>query len=132
MNEREEFLQYFRPVFTKLVERLETMSEAEVLESLLEVKAAQSIYGEELRERLAETIRARPRAQTHAGWTGRVTREELSELASIQTFFNSVEKLKAKAAAKARPVGRRSHFGLLEDALNERLKLLQSGQSGDS
>jgi len=38
MNEREDFLQHFRPVFIEKVERLETMTEAQVLDGLLEVK----------------------------------------------------------------------------------------------
>ena len=43
MNEREEFLQNFRPVFIEMVDRFETMTESQVLDGLLKVKVARGI-----------------------------------------------------------------------------------------
>ena len=58
MNEREEFLKYFRSAFARLAEQLDTRTESEVLDGLLKVRAARSVYKEELTERI-ETMKAR-------------------------------------------------------------------------
>ncbi len=133
MNEREEFLQYFRPVFIEMVERLETMTGTQVLDGLLEVKVARSIYEEEFAERIKELINAEPRERPRVAWAGRVTREELAYLGSIQAFFNSANKLRSRAGAKVRPLDASPLvFGSLKDALNGRLESLRKRPSGDS
>lgn len=131
MNGREQFLQFFRSVFIGMVERLETMTETQVLDGLMEVKVARSIYKEEFTERIKEMISAEPRERPRVAWAGRVTREELAYLGSIQAFFNSVNKLRSRTRAKAPPLGG-PWFDLLEDALNERLESLRKRPSGDS
>jgi hypothetical protein len=54
MNEREDFLQHFRPVFIETVERLDTMTETQVLDGLLEVKAARRIWKEKSTKRIKD------------------------------------------------------------------------------
>jgi hypothetical protein len=54
MNEREDFLQHFRPVFIEMVERLDTTTETQVLDGLLEVKAARRIWKEEFTKRIKD------------------------------------------------------------------------------
>ena len=133
MNEREDFLQYFRPVFIEMVERLETMTEAQVLDGLLEVKAARSIYKEEFTERIKELFNAEFRERSRVALTGQVTREELAYLGSIQAFFISVNKINSRAGAKVRPLGALpSAIDSLEGALNERLESLRKGPNSDS
>jgi hypothetical protein len=133
MNEREDFLQYFRPVFIEMVERLETMTEAQVLDGLLEVKVARSIYKEEFTERIKELVNAEFRERPRVALTGQATREELAHLGYIQAFFNSVNKLNSRTGAKVRPLGALpSAIDSLEDALNERLESLRKGPNSDS
>ena len=133
MNEREDFLQYFRPVFIEMVERLETMTEAQVLDGLLEVKAARSIYKEEFTERIKELVNAEFGERPRVALTGQATREELAYLGSIQAFFNSVNKLNSRAGANVRPLGALpSAIDSLEGALNERLESLRKGPNCDS
>ena len=124
MNEREEFLQYFRPVFISMVERLDTMTESQVLAGLLEVRAARNVWKEELAERFEEMIQTGPPERPRVAWAKGDTRELLAHLVSIQPFFNSVNKLRSRVGPKAPPLGSRS-FDLLEDALNERLESLR-------
>ena len=131
MNEREEFLQYFRPVFINIVERLDTMTESQVLAGLLEVRAARNVWKEELTERFEEMIQTGPGERPRVAWAMGDTREQLAHLVSIQAFFNSVNKLRSRVGPKAPPLGSRS-FDLLEDALNERLESLRRGPSSDS
>jgi hypothetical protein len=131
MNEREEFLQYFRPVFISMVERLDTMTESQVLDGLLEVRAARNLWKEELAERFEEMIQTGPGERPRVAWTEGDTREQLAHLVSIQAFFNSVNKLRSRVGPKAPPLGSRS-FDLLEDALNERLESLRKGPTSDS
>lgn len=134
MNEREDFLQHFRPVFIEMVERLETMTETQVLDGLLEIKTARTIWKEEFTERIQELIDADPRARPRVVLAGQATREELisaeraqlAYLGSIQAFFNSVNKLNSRAGAKVRPLGALpSAIDSLEDALNQRLESLR-------
>jgi hypothetical protein len=141
MNEREDFLQHFRPVFIEMVERLETMTEAQVLDGLLEVKAARSIWKEEFTERIKELINAEPRGRPRVALAGQATREELISAqnaqsaypGSIQAFFNSANKLNSRAGAKVRPLGALpSAIDSLEDALNERLESLRKRPNSDS
>jgi hypothetical protein len=140
MNEREDFLQHFRPVFIGMVERLETMTEAQVLDCLLEVKAARGIWKEEFAERIEELINAEPPGRPRVPLAGQATREELIRaqraqldyLGSIQAFFNSVNKLNSRAGANARPLGALpSAIDSLEDALNERLESLRKRPNSD-
>ncbi len=104
MNEREEFLQNFRPVFIEMVDRFETMTESQVLDGLLKVKVERGIYKEEFTHRIEEMMNAEPRERPRVAWDGRVAREDLAYLASIQAFFNSVNKLRLRRA-KAPPLG---------------------------
>lgn len=131
MNEREQFLQSFRPAFINIVERLDTMTESQVLDGLLQVRAARNIWKEELADRFDEMTQAgpweRPRVALAKGGTG----EQFAHLVSIQAFFNSVDKLRSRAGPKAPPLGSRS-FDLLEDALNMRLETLRNGPSNDA
>jgi hypothetical protein len=131
MNEREEFLQFFRLAFVNIVERLDTMSESEVLDRLLEVRAARDIWKEELAERFGEIIKAEPGERPRVSLAKEGTREQFTHLVSIQAFFNSVNELRSRVGPKAPPLGSRS-FDLLEDALTERLDLLRKEPSGDS
>jgi hypothetical protein len=134
MNEREEFLQYFKSVFTNMVERMETMTETQVLDGLREVKAARNIYEEEFAERMEAMIqtevRERPRRVVKAA---RNIGEALAYLRSIQPFFNSVNKLRSQLGAKARSGGSpRCLFDSLEDALKNRLETLRKRPSSGS
>jgi hypothetical protein len=128
MNEREDFLQRFRPVFIDMVERLATMTESQVLDGLLEVKAARSIWKEEFAERINELVNAEPWGRPRVPLAGQVARKELISvqraqvdyLGSIQAFFNSVSKLNSRVGAKVRPLGALpSAIDSLEEALNE-------------
>jgi hypothetical protein len=129
MNEREEFLQYFRSAFVKLVEQLDTMTESEVLDGLLKVRAARSVYKEYLAEGIS-TMKARPLQRLPVAWPSQDTNEALVYLGSELAFSNSVNKLRTRAGAKA-PPGRRHPFGHLEDALNDRLELLRKLPGGN-
>lgn len=134
MNEREEFLQYFQSAFTNMVERMETMTESQVLDGLLEVKAARNIYEEEFTERIEAMVHTqageRPRRAVR---TARNTGEELVYLSSIHTFLNSVNKLRSRLGPSARSGGSPAClFDSLEDALKKRLETLRKGPSNDS
>jgi hypothetical protein len=128
MNDREKFLRHFKSVFTDIVERLETMTEGQVLDCLLEVKAARNIYKEEFSDRIDAMVQTQPRSLVG----GEGARDVLGFLGSNQVFFNSVEKLRSQARAKARSGGS-SHcfFDSLEDALNDRLEALRNGPGHD-
>ena len=141
MNEREDFLQHFRPVFIEMVERLDTMTETQALDGLLEVRAARSIWKEEFTERIKELINAEPQERSRVVLAGQATREgmisaqhtQLAYLGSIQAFFNSVHKLNARAGAKVGPPGTLpSAIDSLEDALNERIESLRKRPNSDS
>jgi hypothetical protein len=141
MNEREDFLQHFRPVFIEMVERLDMMTETQVLDGLLEVKIARTIWKEKFTERIQELIDAEPRARPRVVLAGQATREELisaqraqlAYLGSLQAFFNSANKLNSRAGAKLRPMGALpSAIDSLEDALNERLESLRKGPNSNS
>lgn len=105
MNEREEFLQYFQSVFTKMVERIETMTETQVLDGLQEVKAARNIYDEEFSERIQVMIQSQVQERPRVVKAWRNTSEELAYLRSIQAFLNSVNKLRSQLGARARSGG---------------------------
>jgi hypothetical protein len=131
MNERAEFLQNFRTVFIRMVDRLESMTEAEVLDGLLQVKAARNMYKEEFFEQV-KAIQIEPRVRRNA-------LDEFAYLSSIQVFVSSVNKLRSRAAERTRlvdqrvyTVSARSVFDSLEVALNERLDALRRGPSSDS
>ena len=131
MNEREEFLRNFRPVFIKLVERLETMTESQILDGHLEVRAARDVYKAEIAQRIGKMIPAGSRELPQIARRA-YTREEIAYLVSVQAFLNSLNRLRSRAGAKATPLGGFSFFGLLEDALNERLEVLTKKPSSDS
>jgi hypothetical protein len=131
MNEREEFLQHFRSVFVTIVERLDTMTESQVLDGLLEVKAARSVYKEALTDGIEAMSQARPLERPRFDWAPHDTQEALVHFGSVQSFFSSVHKLKTRAGARALP-GRRHPFGSLEDALNERLGSLRKRPGGNA
>lgn len=131
MNEREEFLRRFRSVFIQMVDRLDTMTEDQVLKGILEVKAARAIHTAELAARMAALIQAGPQQPAGATWTGRSTREELASLASIHTFYTSVQKLQSRAGAKVPTLGPLP-FNALENALHERLDSLRNGPRGEA
>lgn len=135
MNEREEFLRYFGPVFINLVERLDTMTEDQVLESLHEVKTARKVWAEEFARRIEEMTQPGPRERPEVELALGYTREQVDYLASIQTsfqsFLNSRKKLRSRAGAKSRSGGA-SPDDSLEDALNERLDLLRKRPELDS
>jgi hypothetical protein len=128
MNEREDFLQYFRPVFIEMVERLETMTEAQVLGGLQEVRIARKVWVEEFAQRIEETTQPGPRERPRVGMALGYTPEQLAYLASTQTYFlaflNSLKQLRSRAGARVRSGGT-SPFDSLEDALNERLESLR-------
>ena len=141
MNEREDFLQHFGPVFIEMVERLETMTESQVVDGLLEVKRARGIWKEEFTERIKVLINAEARERPRIVLAGQATREELisaqraqlAYLGSIQAFFNSVNKLISRVGEKVRPLGGLpSAIDSLEDALNERLESLRKRPNSDS
>lgn len=134
MNEREEFLRHFMSVFVEMVERLDRMTESQVLDALVEVQAARRIWKEELAERIGTLMHADDAERPRAALPGRGADEEFAYLSSIQSIFNSANKLnesRLRAGAKAVPLGALP-FGALEDALNERLGSFRNGASGDS
>lgn len=134
MNDREEFLQFFRSEFIKMVERLDTMTESQVLDGLLEVRTARKVYEEEFAERIEKMIQPGPRERPQVAMAMGYTREQLAYLVSVQTFwqafFNSLEKLRSRAGARARSGGT-TPFDSLEYALNEQLESLRKRPSGD-
>lgn len=116
-----------------MVERLDTMTETQVLDGLLEVKAVRSIWKEEFTVRIKELIKAVSRERPQVRSAGQATREELAYLGSIQAFFESVNKLNSRSGAKVRPLGALpSAIDSLEDAFNERLELLRKRANSDS
>lgn len=134
MNPREEFLENFRSVFISMVDRLDTMTESQVLDGILEVKAARSIYEKEFAERIATLIQSGRSERSRTAWVTPVAREEIASIASLQVLFNSVNKLnelRSRAGAKARPLGTLP-FGALEDALNARLESLRKRPKGNA
>ena len=130
MNEREEFLQYFRSAFATLVEQLDTMTESQVMDCLLEVKAARNVYKEELAEGI-QMMKAKPLQRLPIAWPAQDTKEASVYLGSELAFFNSVHQLRTRAGANALQ-GRRHPFGSLEDALNERLEWLRKRPGSNS
>jgi hypothetical protein len=138
MNERAEFLEHFRSVFIRMVDRLELMTETEVLNGLLQVKAARNIYQEEFLERI-KAIQAEPAARHRVAGAPRNTRDEFAYLSSVQVFVNSVNKLRSQVGERASTVSQHvstAHpswiFNTLEVALNDRLAALRRGPSNDS
>lgn len=131
MDERQEFLTYFRSEFIKMVDRLDTMTESQVLDGISEVRTARSIWKEKITERIGEMIHAEPRERPKVAGGMPYAREEIAFLISFQAFFNSVNKLRLRAGAEAPPLGGPG-FDLFENALNERLELLRKGPSNDS
>jgi len=107
------------------------MTESEVLDGLLEVKAARNVYTEELVEGIETMIQARPLERHRVAWASQDSHEALAYLGSNHAFFKSVNKLRTRAGAKALP-GRRHPFGSLEDALNERLESLRKRPGGNA
>ena len=117
------------------------MTETQVLDGLLEVKIARTIWKEKFTERIQELIDAEPRARPRVVLAEQVTRLELisaqraqlAYLGSLQAFFNSANKLNSRAGAKVRPMGALpSAIDALEDALNERLQSLRKGPNSNS
>jgi hypothetical protein len=117
------------------------MTETQVLDGLLEVRAARSIWKDEFTDRIKELISAEPRGRHRGALAGQATREELiiaqraqlAYLGSIQAFFNSVNKLNSRSGAKVRPLGALpSAIDSLEDALIERLESLRERPNSDS
>lgn len=131
MNEREEFLQNFRSAFIKMVERLDTMTESQVLDGILLVKASRNIYKEELSEQVGAMNQARLRERPQVPWATRETREALADPGSMHAFSFSVHKLRSRAGAKA-PLGTHNPFNALEAALKERLESLRERPSGNA
>jgi hypothetical protein len=111
-----------------MVDRLETMTEDQVLRGLQEVGSARKVWAEEFAQRLEELPQPGPwelpRMRTSPGYT----REQLDDLASTQIFFqthlNSLKNLRSQARTRTRSGGI-SPFDPLEDALNERLESLR-------
>lgn len=131
MNERTEFLQYFRNVFVTMVDRLEAMTETEVLNGLLQVKIAREVYREEFLERI-QAIQAEPPQRLRAAGAPQNTLDAFAYLSSIHVFVNSLNKLKSHVGQSAGPRDKhvytgpaRSIFGSLEVALNDRLETLR-------
>lgn len=134
MNEREQFLHQFGSVFTNMVERLDTMTESQVLNGIQEVQAARRIWKEEFAERIGALVEADSTQRPRAALPTSGTREQLAHLISIQTIVNSANKLnelRLRAGAKGLPLGTLP-FGALEDALNERLEWLRKKPSDDA
>jgi hypothetical protein len=138
MNERTEFLRYFRSEFIQMVDRLGSMTETEVLDGLSRVKVARNIYKEEFSERI-KAIQTEPRERHRVAGVPRNPRDEFAYLSSIHVFVNSLNKLRTRMAESARPdslqlyaVHPYSVFGPLEAALNERLGELRRRPSSDS
>ncbi|MGB6193688.1 MAG: hypothetical protein WBF42_14560 [Terracidiphilus sp.] len=132
MNEREEFLEYFRFDFVKIVDRLDTMTESEILDGIAEVQAARAIYEEEFTARKREMIEAGSGQRHLAGGALEDYREAVAELLPIHAFLNSVERLRLRALAKSPLKRRHDYFGLLEDALNDRLEWLRKRPDTDT
>ncbi len=134
MNEREVFLQNFRSEFITMVEQIDTMTESQVLNRILEVKAARRIWETEIAERIAALIQSGDDARPRSPLPKRDTREEFAVLSSMQALSNATNKLRElrlRAGAKVRPVGTLP-FGALEDALHDRLESLRHRQGGDA
>jgi len=133
MNEREEFLQYILPVLAEMVERIETMTESQVLDGLRDVKAARSVYVEELAERFktitqGEALDAsRPMKAAVSMYQGGFDFSIfLNKLRSQQDFFNAITKLRSQLSSRPRRGGSPPVlFDSIEDALNERLERLR-------
>jgi hypothetical protein len=133
MNEREEFLRQFRSDFINMVDRLESMTESQVLNGILEVKAARRVWEREVAERISALVQAGPSARPRGTLPTQGTREEFAVLSSMQAVYNATNKLnelRMRAGAKVRPVGTLP-FAALEDALHDRLASLRNGPSDD-
>jgi hypothetical protein len=107
------------------------MTESQLLDRRLEVRAARNIWKEELAERFEVMIKTEPRERPRVALAKEGTPEQFAHLVCIQAFFNSVNKLRSRMGPKELPLGSRS-FDLLENALKERLKSLRKEPSGDS
>lgn len=105
MSEREEFFHVFRSAFIKMVERLDTMTESQVLEGIQAVKAARDMYKAAPSERFVPIVQAGSRERPRAARAGRDMREELADLGHLQVLFHSVQKLQSRPGPKARPLG---------------------------
>ena len=130
MNEREEFLQSFRSAFVQMAERLDTMTESQVLEGILQVKAARRIYEKEFAARMEALAQAAPPERPRVAWAAPEMYEALVSFASMQAFFDSAKKLRLQAGGKHRARAT-SPFDSLEDALHDRLELLRNGPGDD-
>jgi len=128
MNEREEFLQVFRSAFIKMVERLDSMTESQVLEGIAAVKAARNLYKKELAERFEAITRAGSQERSRIAWAGGGTREEFAGLVSLQAMSHSLQQLQSRAGGRVRPFGTLP-FDDLEAALHGRLEELRKGTS---
>jgi hypothetical protein len=134
MNEREEFLQYIQSVLAEMVERIETMTESQVLDGLRDIKAARSVYVEELAERfktMTETEgRNAPRevkAVPNMYRESPDSRNYIQKLRSQQDFFNAITKLRSQLSSRPRPGGSPPVlFDSIEDALKRRLETLRT------
>lgn len=135
MNEREDFLRHFVPVFSNMVERLDTMTESQILDGLVEVRTARKVYEEEFAERIEEGLRPGFRTLPQVAMAKGYSREQLVDLFSVQTSFqalvDSLKKLRSRAGARTRSGGT-SPFDPLENALNERLESLRKMRGSDS
>lgn len=139
MNERAEFLERFRAVFIKMVDRLESMTETEALDGLLQVKAARRVYKKEFSERI-KAIQAEPLERHRgSGAPPGILEDAFAHLSSIQVFVNSVNKLRSRLGVSARPVNQHVYathpsfvFDSLELALSERLEMLRRSPGSDS
>jgi hypothetical protein len=139
MNDRAEFLQRFRALFIKMVDRLESMTETEALDGLRHVKAARIVYKEEFFERIKATQAVPPEWYRVAGVRPSSLEDAFAHLSSIQVFVNSVNKLRSRLGVRARPVNQHVYathpsfvFDSLELALNERIEMLRRRPGGGS
>jgi hypothetical protein len=133
MNEREEFLQYFQSVFPRMAERIQTMTESQVLDGLSEVKAARDIYVAELAERFKTMTESQSPGGPHEVKAARdffqreqAFRKSIGKMKSWMAFFNSVEGLRSQQGAGAHAGGSPpALFDTIEEALNQRLETLR-------
>ena len=125
MDEHEENLEYFRSMFVRIVERIDTMTAREAIEGLREVKAARQAYKAEFAARVEALLQSE---RPQSAWPVRDAVDEFAYLSSLHTFLNSVHAFnekRAQAGAKTQQLGP-VPFTDLERALQERLDSLNN------
>jgi len=132
MNEREEFLKYIQSVFAGMADRIQTMTESQVLHGLREVKTARQIYKDELVERFKSMTDAEGLDTPFRVKAVRRTYSQDADALNLikkwrtdSAFHISVQKLRSRLSSTATGGSPPSLFDTLEDALNQRLETLR-------